>query len=268
MVMLSLVLALAAPALCASAGEIDVSFADKSYQKIFGEDFSWDQRNNEAKYFDVGNYGNRKALRIRIYEGDKTAWQGNPSCPRSELRPRTRDMLKTDTDYTAEWDWQLQQYTPGYVFNFMQLYGGAPRNRPNVMLRLGSHNKQGYNVLCEQCSKPGNDFNIPGNAGDDIGKWIKWRVEFRLSTSSHGYLRFYHNGKQVYKYSGKTSDGSNHNWKTGVYTQGHPDCKVKNTVAYLSNLRIRPTGSVAVLNSTNGNPAESDADLYASSVLV
>lgn len=248
----------------ASANIIDISFADKSYQNFFGEDFSYDQRNNEAKYFDVGNHGGRNALRIRLYQGDKTAWEGNPSCPRTELRPRTRDVLKTEIDYTAEFEYQLQTYTAPYKFAVMQLYGGAPRNRPNIFLRFGAHSKHQYNILCEQCGGAGHELEIPGNAKDDVGKWVKWRVEFRLSAGSHGHLRFYHNGKQVYNYNGQTSDGSGHNWKTGIYTQGEPACETKNTIAFLSNLKIQPT-AVAL---TNGTSAVAASDLGTSAVLI
>jgi len=258
---LGLVLALVAPALCASSGDIDLSFADKAYQKIFGEDFSYDQRvspytynQNEDKYFDVGNHGSRESLRIRIYKTDKTAWEGNPSCPRTELRARGNDdFVKSDTDYTAEWDWQWDQYQAPGIFTIAQLYGGAPTaahpqgRAPNIFLRYGAHKKQGYNILCEQCSTK--EHNVPGiSIKNDLGKWIKWKIEVRLSKSSHGYLRFYHNGKKVYEYSGKTSDGSDHSWKQGLYTGGHgsPDgCKPTTAAAFLSNLKIRQTGSAS-----------------------
>jgi len=62
---------------------------------------------------------------------------------------------------------------------------------------------------------------------------------------------------------------SSHNWKTGIYTQGHPDCDTKNTVAFLSNLKIKPTGSAAAVpTSVVAKPAKPGADLDASGVLV
>merc|ERR1711957_1020629 len=98
-------------------------------------------------------------------------------------------------DYVAQWDAMLQHYTKTYQYAFMQVFGG---NGPNIFLKHIYTNGSGkYNLLCEKCTN--GDSNLPGSAEDDLGKWIAWKVEFRLSKSA-GNLNVYRNGKQIHAY--------------------------------------------------------------------
>jgi len=237
-------------ALPARASDIDVSFADTGYTSVFSEQYSYDQHttSGHAKHFDVGEHGGRSSLRVRIYHDDKALSSGSTTCPRSELSQKDKaNGLKTEIDYVAEWDWQLQQFTVGYQFAFMQIFG---RNGPNIFLRYvrPDGRRDRYQLMCEkchcslddQCAHHSNDqlfVDLPGDASDDMNKWITWKVEFRLSSGSAGYLRIYRDGQQLHAYKGPTSDGSNHHFKLGLYTQ-HKPCQVKDTTSLLSHLKI------------------------------
>jgi hypothetical protein len=212
--------------------EIDVSFANTAYTGVFTEQWSYDQHTTDGhnKHFDIGEYSGRQSLRARIYHDDKALSKSSDTCPRTELsQTDKKNGLKTEVDYVAQWDWQLMSYTEAYQFAFMQLFGG---NGPNIMLR---YVRNTYNILCEEC---GTDHTLPGNATADVGKWITWRVEFRLS-SAKGHVRVHRDGKPIHSYDGKTSDGSNHHFKLGLYTQ-HKPCEAKDVTSLLSNLTITP----------------------------
>jgi hypothetical protein len=231
-------LRLASLSLCAlsdSASAIDsttVTFADTTYTNVFSEQWSYDQHTSSghAKHFDVGAHGGRTSLRVRIYEDDKAMDSGSTTCPRSELSQTDKvNGLRTEVDYVAQWDARLESYTSGYQYSFMQLFG---RNGPNIFLR---YVRGTYNLLCEKCSS--GEATLPGNAENDLGKWITWKVKFRLSSSSSGHLNVYRDGTQVHAYSGPTSDGSNHHLKLGLYTQQKP-CETKDATLLLSSLSL------------------------------
>jgi len=232
----------------ARAGVIDVSFADTSYTNVLTEMWSYDQHTTQghAKHFDVGEHGGRKALRVRIYDDDKSITNYDDWCARSEMHQTDKGGLKTDVDYVAEWDFQLQHTTSGYKFAFMQLFGATG---PNIFLRYGVHGRDAYSFLCEKCSPK--EAVFPGKASHDLGKWITWKVEFKLSSSSSGYLHIYKDGKEMHSYKGKTTDGSNHGLKMGLYTQHsapHPNpCKAKDATCFLSNLKVTSKGTDAAV---------------------
>merc|ERR1711924_261473 len=77
----------------------------------------------------------------------------------------------------------------------------------------------------------------------DLNRWITWKLQFRLSDSSSGYLRLYKDSTLVKQYEGKTG-GEEHYFKQGIYTQHTHTAKDART--YISNLKlVDNTGSTA-----------------------
>jgi hypothetical protein len=222
--------------ICSQASaSLDVSFADTSYKDTFEEQYSYDQHNptGEAKHFSVQSCLNRTALRIAIYDGDKSHTKSSDTFPRSELAQDDKGYFKSGTAYTVQWDMGIHDYdvSKGYMFAFAQIFGQGGSGDSNVFLRWESGK---YFLWCRDCST--NKWTIPGNIKDDIGVYRTWKIEFKMSKGSDGYIKVYKNGSLQAHMSGKTTNDDASHLKLGIYTQ-HVD-KVVLTKACVSNLHV------------------------------
>ena len=219
----------------ATSGDVSVTFEDTSFKNVFGEQWSWNEPSEELKHFNVGSCGQRTALRVSIFSGDETFSKGSPTFPRSELDYLDKTFFKVDQAYTVTWEGSVQQYQSDYMFAFAQIFDGGDNSEgPNIFLRW----EQGkYLLWCVECGS-GNHVELEGNMVDDVGKWIQWSLQFKLSKSKDGYIKAYRDGKLLNTLSGQTTtSGEGHHLKLGIYTQ-HVDA-VKDTSLCLSNLVIQ-----------------------------
>lgn len=210
---------------------IDETYTDSGYEEKFMRQCSYDD-SGCGKHFATTSVGGREALALKIFSTDKAFESSSSTAPRTELSEKSKTTIQPDHDYELSFDQYVEEYTDGYWFAFMQLFGASG---PNIFVRWEkfSTSGKGYRLWCEQCKT--DDMEFDGDMTADTNRWITWKLDFRLSDSSSGYLRLYKDGAQVQHYTGKTG-GENHYFKQGIYTQ-HTH-SAKDTRTYISNLKL------------------------------
>lgn len=197
--------------------------------------------NRQCSYTDPGcnnhyatlNFQGTTRLRISIFPEDKTFSKGSPTDPRTELRMK-ENALKPGVQYTTTWNVNIQNYTPGYYFCFLQLFNANAG--PGVMLRW--ENDQ-YSLWFDDVKT---HIILKGSIQEDIDQTSSWRVTTKLENNNNGYAKVERKRSSessfstLGEYKGKTQIGADdHYVKIGIYTQ-HTD--VKRLDMYVNDLEI------------------------------
>ena len=140
-----------------------------------------------------------EGLEINVYPGDKAHHKSSKTNPRSELL--VRQVILDNTEYSFEFDHYISMYPQDeYGYVFMQIFGDQD---PNIALRY-------LKGEFELGSKGGLFMEVDGNARDNVGKWVNWRIDFLLANIS-GYVEVYRNNELFLKIHGNTIDGKTNN---------------------------------------------------------
>jgi hypothetical protein len=138
-------------------------------------------------------------------------------------------------------------FSPQFTYAFAQLFGGAG---PNILLRA----KSTYYQLLINKSSSTIKLYIPSSSSsaavsDDVGKWVRWVIQFRLSNDSSGYVNVYRNNNitNVYGTNGDTNLGNllqGSISSNSLYTYSGPIC---------GGNGVNPAKTVTTTNNSDPN---------------
>jgi hypothetical protein len=154
-------------------------------------------------------------LAMSLHVGDEAFKKGSATEPRTELRFLAP--ISDNKDYVYQWDQYLMD-EPKFDYAWSQVFG---TNGPAFILRWRSGSMQ---LLQDQATKQVMKFvDSSITPASEVGKWIRYRFEFKCSSKGDGYCKLYRNDVLMCSNNNvKNSIGANAYLKNGIYSQQMP----------------------------------------------
>ena len=190
------------------------SFKDSNYLKSFNLQCSYNDRGCQ-RHFGLTKLSNSPFLLITLLPSDLPHTQSSDTSPRSELRMK-EDIFSPRVTYQITWNVNIQKYSEGFAFCFMQAFNGD--KGPNVMIKWIRNR---YELWAN-----GKKVILTGTLAEDLHQLSTWRITLHLDPKN-GFLQAERKTskdtgfKNLGKLSGSTmpSNGVNHYLKLGAYSQ-------------------------------------------------